>query len=217
MPPGTGVIAPTIGSTAAKSTSPQNTPSASVFVPTSSTTCPAPGSAHHDVGSAHERGQIGRARMAQGDGGVAREHQHGRGLAHHQAAAHDDRVLARQIDAVAVEHLHACLRGAGRETLALAHEHACERTGAHAVDILLRRQHVAQLKLAHTLRERAEQHAAMHGSVDVHAFDDGLHRKARRISGKLMGTHLYADLLGLRYDAAQVRGIGIAAAYAHER
>jgi hypothetical protein len=49
---------------------------------------------HQNVGLAGDRAQVARLRVADGDGGVLVEQQHGRRLAHNVAAAHHHGVLA---------------------------------------------------------------------------------------------------------------------------
>src|SRR5262249_1968959 len=119
-PPGTGVIFDATPRTASKSTSPTSLPSASRFIPTSTTPSPAlrPGrdhvglqdprlpDGHHDhVGLARQRADVAAAAVADGDGGVGplrllHQDQRQR-LADDVAAADDDDVGAVEGDAVA--------------------------------------------------------------------------------------------------------------------
>ena len=62
--------------------------------------------ADEDLGAAHDVGQVFRARMADGDGGIRAEEHHGHGLAEDGAAAYDYRFLPGRVDAVALEQPH---------------------------------------------------------------------------------------------------------------
>ncbi len=60
-------------------------------------------------------GEVAGLGMADGDGGVLVEEQHGGGLAHDVAAADDDGVLAGDGNVAALENLNDAGGGAGRE------------------------------------------------------------------------------------------------------
>ena len=79
---------------------------------------------HDHIGLPRDGGQIGRAAVADGDGGVLRQQHQRHGLAHDIAAANDHGVLAPQLVADAFEHFHAAIRRAGPEAGHAGHEGA---------------------------------------------------------------------------------------------
>ena len=117
IPPGTGVIASTTGSTSSKFTSPHRVPRESKLMPTSSTVCPArevflaerarATDGADDAGRPAQLGQVLGARMADGDARIAAQEHHRDGLAHHKASADNHNVLSHQGNPIEVENLHA--------------------------------------------------------------------------------------------------------------
>ena len=144
-PPRDGVIRLATPSAASKSTSPTCTPS-TMFTPRSTTAAPGriqspftssgvPGGGDDDVGLAHHRGEIARARVADRDRGVALEQQQRDRLADQHAATDHHRVRAGERDAVAVEHFEDAERRAGPQA-GHAGEQAAGVLGMQAVDVL---------------------------------------------------------------------------------
>ena len=70
----------------------------------------APHGGHHDVGLASVPPDVGRAAVADRDGGVGLQQQQRHGLAHRVAAADDHRVLAFDRGASALDEFHAAVR-----------------------------------------------------------------------------------------------------------
>ena len=81
-------------------------------------------------------GEILRARVADGDGGVGGEQHHGHGSAEDGAAADDDGFAAFDGNFVAAEKAHDA-GGRGGAVGGLVHGHAAEAVGGDAVDVFL--------------------------------------------------------------------------------
>ena len=116
-PRGTGVISAARSEAASKSTSPTS-PSSTRLMPTSITVAPSltqspwtmrgrPTAAIEHVGAPADAGQVARARVADGHRRVARQQHLRDRLADEVGAADDDGLGALELDAVAVEQLHA--------------------------------------------------------------------------------------------------------------
>ena len=151
--------------------------------------------------------------MADGDGGILAHEHHGSGLAHHQAAADDNGILALAVDAVVVQDLHAGGGGAG----GIAQVQALEHTGighmGHAVHILFGVKPVADLVLVRlqVLGQWPEHEHAVDGIVGVDLIDDGQDILLGSVLGQLELLDLHAHQLGPLHSAlfiAQVAGVG---------
>ena len=76
--------------------------------------------------------------MANRDGGVLLQQQHGHGFAHDIAAANNDSVFAAQVIANGFEHLHAAIRRAGYKAW-LAHHQSTGACDVESIDIFFGR------------------------------------------------------------------------------
>ena len=145
-------------------------------------------------------GQIGGAGVAEGDGGVAPQQQHGRRSADHQAAANHHRPPAGEIISIVVQQLHAGLGGAGGIALPVAGEHRRQRAGCDAVHILGRREGGTHRALVHVAGQWAEQQAA----VDIRRPVDLPEQRCQLLLGGILrqdkpldsNAHLLAPLHG---------------------
>ena len=85
---------------------------------------------YQDVGAAADSGQIARFRVADGDGGVLIEQQHGYGLADNVAASYDHGFLPGDWNLAAPQNFHYAGRRAGHQARTLrgkvAHVHGVE-------------------------------------------------------------------------------------------
>ena len=136
--------------------------------------------ADDNVGRPAQLGQVLGARMADGNARIAAQEHHRDGLAHHKASADNHNVLSHQGNPIEVENLYARLRRAGRKPVARVGEHGSERRERDAVDVLLRRKHVAQRLLVEKARQGTKHQAAMHGLVVVDGLQRRLHSSLRR-------------------------------------
>ena len=96
-----------------------------------------------NVGLAGDRRQVARFGVANRHRRVLVQQQHGRGLAHDVAAAHDHRMLAGDGNVAALENLNDARRGAGRQRRPAGLQ-AARVDGMKAVDIFLRSDGVEQ-------------------------------------------------------------------------
>jgi len=144
---GTGVMAPATSATEAKSTSPASEPSRSRLTPTSITQAPgltmravtsfARPTAATSISALRATFQVGRLRMANGDGGVFLQ-QEQRERCRRCRAADDHRVAARDRDGAVLEQPHHARRRAGQHAR-LAREQRAEISWHGSIDILGRR------------------------------------------------------------------------------
>ena len=155
--------------------------------------------------------------MADGHGGVARQQQHGHGLADHQAAPNHGNLLTRGIDAVVVQHLHAGnRRGRGEGALAVG-EHARERCRGNGIHILFRSEQGTGGIFIQMRRERTEHEATVNGGIFVHLADNGLQLLLACVLVEHEGTHVHAHRLRALGHAAFVAQVVGALAHAYDR
>ena len=186
--PASGVRSPRLSATAG-STSPR-IPSSVRVGPTSRTTAPGftmsgvtiPGPADggdDDVRPPDLRGEVGRARVADRDRRVRLEQQHRGRAADDLAAADHDGVLARRVDVVGGQELHAARRRRGdverRAEIEVPRVH-----GVKAVDVLAGASRVRHARLVHVRGERQLHEDAVDLVVGVELFDEREHLRLRR-------------------------------------
>ena len=155
--------------------------------------------------------------MAHGHRGVAFEQHHGHRTPDHEAAAHHRHALARDIDAVGVEHLEACRSRAGRKAFAATREHARQRRAADAVDVFRRIEGLACGLFVVSARKRTEHQAAVNAGIAVDLRDDAYQRVLARVFGQHEAAHLDTQALGALERRAFVRQVVFALAHAHDR
>ena len=172
--------------------------------------------ADDDVGRPAQLGQILGARMADGDARIAAQEHHRDGLAHHKASTDNHNMLSHQGNLIEVENLHACLRRAGREAVARVGEHGSKRRKRDAVDVLLRRKHVAQRFLVEKARQGAKHETAVHGFVVVDGLQRRLHGGLRSQVVKHVGLGGKPQAGGALLRGALVGQIVGALPHAHE-
>ena len=172
--------------------------------------------ADDDVGRSAQLGQVLGTRMADGDARVAAQEHHRDGLAHHKAATDNHNMLSHQGNLVEVEDLHARLRGAGGEAVARVGEHGSKRRERDAVDVLLRRKHVAQRFLVEKARQGAKHETAVHGFVVVDGLQRRLHGGLRSQVVKHVGLGGKPQAGGALLRGALVGQIVGALPHAHE-
>ena len=127
-----------------------------------------------DVGLASDCGEVARLRVADGDGRVLVQQQHGDGLADDVAAADDDGVLAGDGNVAALENLDDSGGRAGRER-GTAGLQAAGVDGMKAVDIFLGRDGIEQ-RLGVDLRgQRQLDEDAVDVVAGVELGDEGEH------------------------------------------
>ena len=117
-------------------------------------------------------GQVGGAGVADGDGGMTAQQQHGHRFANDQTAAHHHRPLALQLVAVVVQDFQAGLGGAGRVSRAAAGKYRRQGPGSDAVHVLGGGEGGADCGLIHVLGQGAKQETAVDGVVPVDLLDD---------------------------------------------
>ena len=124
--------------------------------------------------------EVGGARVADRDGRVRLQEQHRGGPAHDLAAADDDRLLARRVDAVRGEELHAAGRRRG-DVERRAEVEVAGVDGMEAVDVLVRRDGVRHLRLVDVLRERKLDEDPVDLVVRVQLVDEREHVRLGRV------------------------------------
>ena len=144
------------------------------------------GGGDDNIRLAGQRRRIRRPCMADGDGGVLPQEQHGHRSSHHWGTADDHSVPAAGGNAVVVQQRHAGLGGAGGETSPPSGEHGGSALGRHAVHVLVRRQAGAEGALLPTQmgRQRPQQQAAVNGRVTVDGVDSCRHHIGGGIRGQ---------------------------------
>ena len=144
------------------------------------------GGGDDNIRLAGQRRRIRRLCMANGDGGVLPQEQHGHRTAYHRGTADDHSVPAAGGNAVVVQQRHAGLGGAGGKAPSLSGEHGGSALGRHTVHVLVRRQAGAEIALLPTQmgRQRPQQQAAVNGRVTVDSVDSCRHHIGGGIRGQ---------------------------------
>ena len=144
------------------------------------------GGGDDNIRLAGQRRRIRCLCMANGDGGVLPQEQHGHRTAYHRGTADDHCVPAAGGNAVVVQQRHAGLGGAGGETSPLSGEHGGSALGRHAVHVLVRCQAGTEGALLPSQmgRQRPQQQASVNGRVTVDGVDSCRHHIGGGIRGQ---------------------------------
>ena len=156
---------------------------------------------HHNIGLTADIGQVLGAGVAEGDGGVFPVQHHGCGLAHHEAAAHDDGPPAGEGNVVEFQDLKTGLRRAGRVADGSVGEDTGQRAVGDAVNVLFGRECGADGPVIKLFGQGAEEQTAVDGGVCVDAGNDAQQLFLRSVGGQKELLHLDAHFRTAGHDA----------------
>ena len=159
-----------------------------------------PNRRHQDVGLSGHRGEVRRAGVSHGDGGIGVQQEEGHRLADDVAASDDHRPATRDLDAAAVEELHDARRRARHEPRALLHQEA-DVDRAEAVHVLGGIHEPEDARCVDLLRQRRLHEDA----VDVAAAAQGIDRGRHLLGGGRGG-----QARGFVVNPEVVAGLGLA-------
>ena len=142
---------------------------------------------HQDVGLPADRGEIARARVADGDGRVLVQEQCGHGLADERAAAHDHRVASGQRHRVLAQQPQDAGRRRGHEA-GLGQPEPADVSRVEPVDVFARIDPLDEVALRQARRQRQLDQDSVHSVVNVEGIDV-LRDLVRRSGGRQPNGH----------------------------
>ena len=171
---------------------------------------------HHNIGLTADFQQVLGAGVAEGDGGVFPVQHHGCGLAHHEAAAHDDGPPAGEGNVVEFQNFKTGLRRAGRVADGSVGEDTGQRAVGDAVNVLFGRERGADGPVIKLFGQGAEEQTAVDGGVCVDAGNDAQQLFLRSVGGQKELLHLDAHLRTAGHDAFLVGEVIGARTHPHD-
>ena len=173
-----------------------------------------------DVGRACHGGEIFRARVGDGHGGIparAAPHQKERhGFSDNHAAAHHDGVFSSGFDAGFLKQADAAERRAGNEPAGILHREFGDIHGVESVHILAWIDRADDGRLVDLGRGRGLDEDAVDGGIGVEFLDEGEEFGLRGIRGEFLLHRVEAEFGGLAVLRAHIGAGGGVVAHEHD-